>query len=97
MFTVTFSISVLVIYLLSFISSSLADRYVNGICPNTNCRYPDARGDECEQCQKLVNAIELTNPRCRTCKNTPQIRESEHLFLDLPKVKTKLLCFHKKR
>lgn len=33
----------------------LADRYVNGICPH--CGFTDARGDQCDDCGKLYNAV----------------------------------------
>ena len=35
----------------------LADRFVEGICPH--CSYNDARGDQCDKCGKLINAIDL--------------------------------------
>lgn len=62
----------------------LADRFVEGTCPL--CNFEDARGDQCDGCQKLLNASELINPRCKIDGNTPEIRESQHLFLDLPKL-----------
>ena len=31
----------------------LADRFVFGTCPH--CGYEDARGDQCDKCQKLFN------------------------------------------
>ena len=30
---------------------------------------------------------ELIDPKCQICRSTPQIKKSDHLFLDLPKVK----------
>uniref|UniRef100_A0A8C1EG80 Methionyl-tRNA synthetase n=1 Tax=Cyprinus carpio carpio TaxID=630221 RepID=A0A8C1EG80_CYPCA len=63
----------------------LADRFVEGECPH--CRYPEARGDQCDKCGRLINAVELRNPQCKVCKETPVIRSSKHLFLNLPKVK----------
>ncbi|RIA87020.1 methionyl-tRNA synthetase [Glomus cerebriforme] len=59
----------------------LADRYVEGTCPK--CGYEDARGDQCDSCGHLLNAIELINPRCKIDGNQPIIRESKHMFLDL--------------
>lgn len=59
----------------------LPDRYVEGTCPN--CGYPQARGDECEQCNRALDAIELIDPRCKLCGATPAPRESEHYFLRL--------------
>lgn len=35
----------------------LADRFVEGVCPH--CRYPEARGDQCDKCGRLINAVEL--------------------------------------
>jgi methionyl-tRNA synthetase len=60
----------------------LADRFVEGICPL--CGSDDARGDQCDKCGKLINAVELKQPRCMLCKQTPVIRSSQHLFLNLP-------------
>ena len=62
----------------------LADRFVEGTCPF--CAYDDARGDQCDKCGKLINAAELINPRCKQCGNTPVVKTTSHLFLDLPKV-----------
>ena len=62
----------------------LADRYVRGACPA--CGYEDARGDQCEQCGKLLDPTELQNPRCATCGATPEIRETKHLYIDLPSI-----------
>lgn len=62
----------------------LADRFVEGTCPF--CEYVDARGDQCDKCGKLINAIELKLPRCKTCSKSPVIKSSQHLFLDLPKL-----------
>ena len=61
----------------------LADRFVEGTCPL--CGYDDARGDQCDKCGKLVNAVELKWPRCKLCSTAPVIKHSKHLFLDLPK------------
>lgn len=50
----------------------LADRLVAGECPL--CHYYDAKGDQCDGCGKLLNAIELINPQCKVCKATPEVR-----------------------
>ncbi|VDN43595.1 unnamed protein product [Gongylonema pulchrum] len=47
----------------------LADRFVHGECPY--CHFEDARGDQCDACSKLINAVELIDPRCQQCKGTP--------------------------
>ncbi|MBE3133843.1 MAG: methionine--tRNA ligase, partial [Acidobacteria bacterium] len=59
----------------------LADRFVLGACPH--CGYPDARGDQCEQCGKLLDPTELVGARCSVCGTAPVIRETKHLFIDL--------------
>lgn len=66
----------------------LADRFVEGICPF--CAYDDARGDQCDKCGKLINAVELKSPRCKVCGTEPEKKSSDHLFLDLPKLEEKL-------
>ena len=59
----------------------LPDRYVEGTCPH--CGHENARGDECESCDRNINAIELIDPRCKLCGTTPEQRQSEHYFLRL--------------
>eukprot|EP00236_Picocystis_salinarum_P001455 CAMPEP_0183828968 /NCGR_PEP_ID=MMETSP0807_2-20130328/3068_1 /TAXON_ID=88271 /ORGANISM="Picocystis salinarum, Strain CCMP1897" /LENGTH=791 /DNA_ID=CAMNT_0026074175 /DNA_START=87 /DNA_END=2462 /DNA_ORIENTATION=- len=66
----------------------LADRFVEGTCPH--CGYQDARGDQCDGCGALLNPIELINPRCKITGTTPRIRSTDHLFLDLPRLKPEL-------
>lgn len=62
----------------------LADRLVFGEC--YLCHFPDAKGDQCDGCGKLLNANELINPRCKVCSSTPEVRQSKHIFIDLPKI-----------
>ncbi|KAK1290446.1 putative methionine--tRNA ligase [Acorus calamus] len=68
----------------------LADRLVEGTCPTQDCNYESARGDQCEKCGKLLNPTELIDPRCKVCRNTPRIRDTDHLFLELPLLRGKL-------
>ncbi|XP_052202039.1 probable methionine--tRNA ligase isoform X1 [Diospyros lotus] len=68
----------------------LADRLVEGTCPTLGCNYDSARGDQCEKCGKLLNPTELQDPRCKVCQNKPHIRDTNHLFLELPLLKDKL-------
>ena len=68
----------------------LADRYVEGICPN--CGYDDARGDQCDNCGSLYDTLELKNPRSKLTGSTDlEIRETEHFFLDMGKMNGPLL------
>ena len=66
----------------------LADRYVHGICPH--CGSEHARGDQCEDCGKLLEPTELERPRCGTCGATPEVKSTKHLYIDLPAVLPKL-------
>ncbi|GHV92134.1 methionine--tRNA ligase [Spirochaetia bacterium] len=66
----------------------LADRYIRGTCPH--CGSPDARGDQCEACGKLLDPTELKEPRCSACGSTPTLKSTKHLYIDLPKIKDRL-------
>jgi methionyl-tRNA synthetase len=67
----------------------LADRYVEGACPH--CGYDEARGDQCDNCKRTMDAIELIEPRCKFCGRRPVPRETEHYFLDLAKLNRPIL------
>ena len=66
----------------------LADRYVLGICPH--CRSANARGDQCEDCGKLLEPTELKNSHCSSCGSAPSLEKTKHLYIDLPKIKDRL-------
>ncbi|MBF6613775.1 MAG: methionine--tRNA ligase [Chloroflexi bacterium] len=67
----------------------LPDRYVEGTCPH--CGYTSARGDQCDNCGRPLDPIDLIDIRCRLCGSTPEFRPSEHFFLDLPELEKPLL------
>jgi len=68
----------------------LPDRYVEGICPY--CGYDGARGDQCDNCGRTLDATELGQPRCKICGGSNiEVRETEHFFLDLKKLNEPLL------
>jgi len=69
----------------------LPDRYVEGVCPN--CGYDGARGDQCDNCGKLLDATELISPRSKTDGTKPVVRETEHFFFDLPKLTDRLWAY----
>jgi methionyl-tRNA synthetase len=60
----------------------LPDRLVEGTC--YICGYEDARGDQCDNCGHLLDAVQLINPRSKLTGNRPVVRDTEHFFLDLP-------------
>jgi len=73
----------------------LPDRYIEGTCPY--CNSSGARGDQCDDCGKPINPVELIDPRCRHCGTTPQFKDSEHFFLKLTAFQDRLLAWVKQQ
>ena len=69
----------------------LPDRYVEGTCPI--CGYGEARGDQCDNCGNLLDALDLIDPRSKIDGSIPVVRETEHFFLDLPAFTDRLLNY----
>ena len=69
----------------------LPDRYIEGTCPY--CGFIGARGDQCDNCGKPLNAAELIDPHCRICGTPPQFKDSEHFFLRLSAFRDRLLAW----
>ena len=69
----------------------LPDRYVEGTCPY--CGYTSARGDQCDNCGRILDALELQDPRCTIDGSIPVVRETEHFFLDLPKLEPQIRAY----
>ena len=61
---------------------TLPDRYIEGTCPI--CSFPEARGDQCDNCGNQLDPIDLINPHQRGSDAPVEFRETEHFFLDLP-------------
>lgn len=59
----------------------LPDRYIEGTCPF--CHFSQARGDQCDECGRTLNASDLLGLRCRICSAIPRFEVSEHFFLRL--------------
>ena len=58
----------------------LPDRYVEGTCPH--CDYEKARGDQCDNCGRLLDPVDLKNPYSAVSGSTNiEIRDTKHLFL----------------
>lgn len=72
----------------------LPDRYLRGTCPH--CGNPEARGDECDRCGRILDAKELGSPRCMLCGTPAEFRPTEHFYLLLPKLTEALQAHHAK-
>jgi methionyl-tRNA synthetase len=73
----------------------LADRYVEGTCPV--CGFESARGDQCDNCGSLLDAVDLIQPTSKIDGSRPVVRETEHIFLDLPAFTDRLLPYFEER
>ena len=49
----------------------LADRYITGTCPRTECGFEKAYGDQCEKCGASLSPTELINPTSVISGNKP--------------------------
>ena len=72
----------------------LSDRFIKGECPK--CSSEDQYGDGCEKCGATYNSKDLINPVSVISNSTPELRDSEHIFFDLPKKRKMLEGFLKK-
>ncbi|MEV6588290.1 methionine--tRNA ligase [Streptomyces acidicola] len=58
----------------------LPDRYIIGTCPH--CGYDKARGDQCENCTRVLDPTDLIDPRSAISGSSDlEVRETKHLFL----------------
>jgi len=73
----------------------LPDRYVEGTCPY--CNFPQARGDQCDECGRTMNPSDLLDMRCRRCSTPPRFEVSEHFFLRLSAFEDRLKAWVKEQ
>lgn len=73
----------------------LPDRYVEGTC--YICGYTNARSDQCDKCGSLLEPQKLIDPRSRIDNSTPELRETEHYYLDLGKLQDPVEAFLRER
>ncbi|MFK7953109.1 MAG: methionine--tRNA ligase [Ekhidna sp.] len=59
----------------------LADRYIKGTCPS--CSFPDAYGDQCENCGSTLSPSELKNPKSMLSGEAPIMKETKHWYFPL--------------
>ena len=59
----------------------MPDRYVEGTCPH--CEYTQARGDQCDDCGRTLDAFELINPPSKLSDASPVPKTTKHHFIKL--------------
>ena len=70
----------------------LPDRYIEGTCPN--CGFDSARGDQCDNCTKQLDPVDLIDPRSTISGATNlEMRETKHLFLCQSKMRDELAAW----
>lgn len=73
----------------------LPDRYVEGTC--YLCGYTNARGDQCDNCGNILDAAQIIDPHSKIDGSTPELRETEHFYLDFGKLQGPIVEFLKER
>ena len=67
----------------------LPDRYVEGTCPH--CGYDKARGDQCDNCGRLLDPTDLINPYSAVSgSRNLEVRDTKHLYLLQTRVEGRL-------
>lgn len=70
--------------------SYLVDRFVIGKCPSCG---DNARGDQCDACGRVVEPQNLIDSKCSVCGETPNFKETKHLFIAITQLEDKLKSF----
>ncbi len=73
----------------------LPDRYVEGTC--YICGAPGARSDQCDNCGNVLEPEKLLNPKSKVDGSTPELRETEHFYIDFSKLEPEVLDFLRER
>ncbi len=69
----------------------LPDRFVKGTCPH--CKSDQAFGDQCEDCGRAVEQLNLINPISVMTGSTPELRETIHWYLRLDQLQPRLTAW----
>lgn len=79
------------------LSKFLPDRYIEGTC--YICGFEGARSDQCDKCGNVLEPDKLLNPKSKWTgdTSTPELRETEHFFINLSKLEPKVIEFLKAR
>ncbi len=67
----------------------LPDRYVEGTCPH--CAFEKARGDQCDNCGRLLDPTDLINPySVISGSRNIEVRDTRHLYLMQTKIQDRI-------
>lgn len=69
----------------------LPDRYIEGECPY--CHFNSARGDQCDNCGRLLDPKDLINPKSKLSGDAPIEKETEHFYFLLSKLEKKIKSY----
>ncbi len=73
----------------------LTDRFIQGTCPY--CKKRNARGDQCDNCGKLLEPAQIIKPYCAICgKSEIVFTKTKNLALELDKLQDQIKNFIKK-
>lgn len=73
----------------------LPDRFVEGTC--YLCGYAEARSDQCDQCGNVLEAAKLITPKSKIDGSTPELRDTEHFYIDLSALEPQVKKFLRDR
>jgi methionyl-tRNA synthetase len=73
----------------------LPDRFIQGTCPY--CKTQNARGDQCNNCDRLLEPTQVIDPFCAVCgKKDIKFVKSKNLAIELNKLQDKIREFIEK-
>ena len=73
----------------------LPDRYIEGTC--YLCGFEGARSDQCDHCGNVLEPEKLLNPKSKLDDSTPELRPTDHFYLDLSKLEPEVVEFLRAR
>ncbi len=69
----------------------LPDRFVQGTC--VHCGSDSAFGDQCEDCGRSLDALDLKDPKSTLTGTAPELRETIHWYMQLGKLQDRLAAW----
>jgi methionyl-tRNA synthetase len=67
----------------------LAEKFITGTCPF--CKSSNTKGDQCDDCGKLLDASDLISPKCTICsKEEVVLKETKQWYINLKKLEPRI-------